>query len=434
MVVLLAVTGCKKETGPLGFGIQPDSDKINVQFNDTASIVAYSTLIDSISSGNTPASLAGSLFDPVFGSSTASFSTSFRLSRTSFSFGENARVDSLVLSLDYARLFGDSTAPVTLRFYELTEKLTADTVYSSKSQVAWSDVLLAEITFVPNTLDSLVVGGDTVAPHLRVNMTSHSQALAEKLVSASDEEMSNNTAFQDFFHGLRVEAVPVTSSGQIIAFNLTSSMSEMSLYYQNDEADSLRYDYLLNSNSVRFGNFSHDYTLGDSRFKAQVLEGDTTLGAEINYIQPLGGVTTRIFFPHITRWADSGPVVVNEARIFLEGYEENPYLDPPLSIVLVRFTEEDLQLVLLEQLEGTDYFGGVYDEENNRYWFRITSYIQELMNGSIEDHGLGVVVNGAAYTASRFVMTGPDPDPSVAPEKRMRLELKYTTLDNGTGP
>lgn len=423
---MLIFNGCKKEVNKLGFGVQPESDKIDVLYNDTSSVVAYSTLLDSISSSNAPTSLAGSLLDPVFGTTTASFSVSFRLSRTSFSFGDNPQMDSLIFTLEYEKLFGDTLSEVTLRFYELTEALQSDTVYYSNSHVEWSEVLLSEISFVPNIRDSVVVDGDTLPPHMRVNMNQLSTALGDKLIGASDDEMSSNSSFQELFKGLRVEAVPVNSSGQIIAFNMLASMSEMRMYYSNDESDSLLYIYSINNNSVRFGNFLHDYSLGDNQFRSQVIEGDTTLGSEVVYVQPMGGVMTKIFFPHISSWYNDGPVAVNEARLFLEGYEEMPYLDPPALLILTRLDEDGNLIPLLEQLEGVGYFGGQYDEENDRYWFRITNYVQQLMSGTIESHGLALIISGAAYTTDRILISGYDP--GLLPEKKMRLELTYTPL------
>jgi hypothetical protein len=63
-----------------------------------------------------------------------------------------------------------------------------------------------------------------------------------------------------FLRGLYVTAEPVNENGSILYFNLPSILSRLTIYYSNDEQDSLRYEYTITSSDARFNKFDHlDY-------------------------------------------------------------------------------------------------------------------------------------------------------------------------------
>ena len=82
----------------------PENSKIKVVWNDTTTVYAYSTVVDSIRSDEFVYNYLGSIVDPVFGSTIAGFYTEFLLSSISGEkdpFGPNPQLDSLVLQLAY---------------------------------------------------------------------------------------------------------------------------------------------------------------------------------------------------------------------------------------------------------------------------------------------------------------------------------------------
>ncbi len=109
----------------------------------------------------------------------------------------------------------------------------------------------------------------------------------------------------------------------------------MTMYYHNATSDSLKFEYVINSSCARFGNFTHDYSLGDPAFKAQVLDKDTSLGKNICYVQALGGVKTFVRFPHIKDYYANGKIAVNEARFFVYANEPDAELDVASTLVMV---------------------------------------------------------------------------------------------------
>lgn len=427
LIIAILLSTCKNEDNDLGLNLQPPGDKLNVKSSDTTTVVAYSQIVDSVKTDETSLSLLGSILDPVFGRSTASFYTQFRLSESAFDFGTTPYPDSLVLTLDYAGLYGDSTSAMTIKVYELADEIFIDSTYYSTRSVGINNTLLAQKTFTPNLSDSVAVMGDTLPPHLRINLTSLTNELALKLLKS--DSMASNTSFLHYFHGLYVTAEPANSGGSILSVNLLSTLSELTVYYHNATGDTLRYVYVINSSCARFGNFTHDYSLGDPAFKAQVLDKDTSLGKSICYVQALGGVKTFVRFPHIKGYYSNGKIAVNEARFFVKAYEPDAELDLASTLVLVKRTADSGYTVTNDQLEGSSYFGGFYDKNLHGYWFRITSTVQELMRSTDPDYGFEIYVSGGAVNAQRVLLSGTSPQLPVAPEDRMKLVITYTRLN-----
>ncbi len=429
LVSALLLTNCKDDNNELGLDLQPPSDKLNVFTGDTTRVIAYSQLVDSVKTDETSLSILGSIVDPVFGRSTAGFYTQLRLSESAYNFGTTPYPDSLVLTLDYEGFYGDSNSALTVKVFELDEPILIDTTYYSHQTLNTKMTLLGEKTFVPAYSDSVKIGDNTFAPHLRIRLSDLTSTLAMKLLSAPDSTMDSNADFLDYFYGLYVTAEDASSGGQIIYFDLLSALSEMQLYYHNSTEDSIQYDYTINSNCGRFGTFNHDYSLGDAAFRAQVIDKDTSLGSNQCYIQALAGVKTFIRFPDIKNYYADGPIAVNEARFFLSCSEEVPLYEAAQQLVMVKRTEEGSYSILDDQLDGAGYFGGYYDDSLHGYWFRITSTIQELMKSDDPDYGFEIYLSGGAVNAERVLLDGTAPQSPALVEDRMRLVVTYTTLN-----
>jgi hypothetical protein len=429
LITALLFTTCKSDYNELGLDIQPPNDKLNVFSTDTTTVLAYSQIFDSVKSDETSVSMLGSILDPVFGSTTASIYTQFRLSESAYDFGTTPIPDSLILSLKYDGFYGDSTAVMTIKVYELAGQIQIDSQYYSSQSIAVTETLLGQKTFSPDFSGKVIVGEDTLDPHFRIDLNSLTSTLAVKLLNAPADSMADNASFLNYFYGLYLTAEPANSGGLIIYYDLLSSLSKMTLYYHNTINDSLEFDYVINSNCARFGNFTHDYSLGDPSFKAQVIDKDTMLGKNICYVQALGGVKTFVRFPYIKNYYSNGNIAVNEARLFLSAYEPDAELDVATTLVLVKRDADSGYSITNDQMEGAGYFGGYYDKSNQGYWFRITSTIQELMRSSDPDYGLEVYVSGGAVNAQRVLLSGTSPQLPIAPEDRMKLIITYTTLN-----
>jgi hypothetical protein len=429
LVLVFLLTDCKDDPNSLGLDVQPPFDKIEVRSFDTTKVVAYSQFVDSVRTDETSVNLLGSLKDPVFGVSTAEIYTQFRLAATSHVFGETDEFDSLILTLDPISIYGDSSSAMTVRVYEISEQIFLDSSYYSDDSKEVYPELLCEKTFIPDLINDVVTPDDTLDPHIRLDLTSLTPSLATKLITCPADSMTTNASFQNYFYGLFVEVEPATSSGSILSIDLMSTLSEMALYYHNDTVDSLSFRYPININSARFGQFTHDYTQGDALFQSQLIDEDTTLGQNLCYIQALSGVKVFVRFPELKEYFGDTTVAINEARFFLNNAEADPPLGIARQLVMVKKKEDGSFDVLDDQLNGLDYYGGIYDEDSQGYWFRITSSIQDLVLSEDPDYGYEIILSGGAINAERVVLNGTLPTEEELIDDRMKLVVTYTAID-----
>ncbi len=425
--VLLLFSQCSKPTGQIGAIIQPEDSKLKLFYTDTSSVYAYSLPQDSIRSDHLVTNMVGSINDPVFGATNAGFYIQFLLSVPNHDFGENPTLDSLVLQLTYNGLdYGDTNTMQTLHVYEMNDSISNDSLYYSNKVVSVFSTDYADFSFVPNPVDSIVVDGDTIAPALRFSLSDRSTVLGEKLLSLSADDMADNETFLRFFNGLYIVAEPVYSNGSLISFDLTSITTNLTIYYGNNDQDSLRYKYSTTSAAARINRFTHNFLSGDHLFKQQVINGDTALGKERFYVQGAGGVKGFIKISDMKSWRNMGVIAINEAKLVLSGAEEKPFNGAPPKLLLYEIREDGSNQFLPDHEIGEDYFGGTYIASSNSYEFRITQYVQSFIDDTTKNnYGLSLYVSKPWYYPNRFIFNGND---TTFKERRLKLNILYTNL------
>jgi hypothetical protein len=333
----------------------------------------------------------------------------------------------------YAGHYGDTSTLQTMRVYEMNEQIFLDSTYYSTRQMGYEPTDLAGYQYWPHPKRPFAFLGDTLASMIRVNLSDITADLGNKILNAPTESLENNDKFVEYVKGLFITVDPVSSGGGISYLDLPSNLSRVTLYYKNDENDSLRYELFIAANTARFNRFEHfNYDDADMAFKNQVIEGDTMLGSNRLYLQSMGGVKTYIRFPHLKKFAQQAGknIAINEARLIFTGSEQELLLPAPPQLVLVEATNNTGSYkIMQDQLEGDAYFGGSYKSSRNEYSFRISRYVQKLIKDeSHEDFGLWTLVVGASARADRWVFNGTQPH-ATDTIPAFRLQLIYSTID-----
>jgi hypothetical protein len=434
VILVLIVAACNKKPEQIGAGLQPDQDRIQVLHADTIAINAYSVLEDSIRTDEPSQILLGSMFDPDLGKTVASFYTQLRLSSNSPDFGTNPVLDSLVLQLAYSGYYGDTSTRQTIRVQELVHDIYLDSNYFSNQHIVRDPFDYANKQFYPRPTAPFPSNGDTLQAMIRVRLSDQSPDLGNKILNAPAEFLVSSDMFAEYMKGIYVTVDPVNDGGAISYFDLPSNLSRATVYYQNDSEDSLRYELMISANTPRFNHFEHfNYADASSEFKAQLLEGDTSLGQEKLYLQAMGGLRVYIGFPNLKRLVQTTgkKMIINEARLIFSGYDDEPEFSPPAKLALVKSTGEDQNYVVLQdQLDGESYFDGNYKASVNEYHFRITRYVQNLidLDAEEEDFGLYALIIGASSKADRWISNGTNPMQQTD-QKPFRLQIIYSVLD-----
>ncbi len=402
--------------------VELPGDKLGVGFVDTTTIFTYSQLVDSFATSELASNMLGSYYDDVFGTTTTGFYTQIRMASNDLEFGNNVVCDSVVLTLEYAYIFGDDTlTPQTIKVYEMDEDFYQDSTYYSNRSFAVKTPEIGNVSYRFNMRDSMYEGDNKVHAHIRLPLDN---AFGEKILAKSGQpELSDNESFLKFIKGLYVVAEKKNSGGVIVGINLLSSFSRLAIFYHNDE-DTLISNFVINENTARVQNYDHDnYQNASAAFVSQVINKDSALGQQNVYLQSMAGVKTFLRFPHLMEYVKDGPVALNKAELILN--EDVLFEDtegPPTEIVLVKQTVDGLLQFPIDEKEGAYFYGGTYDKDKKMYYFTITRHLQSILNGDEEDYGMYLLIKGSGVTPRRVVFGGPKAT------NGMRLRLYYTEV------
>lgn len=435
LLIVFIIASCKKDPYELGLDLLPPSDTLYVDLFDTASIQAFSVLEDSIRTDELKTLMLGSIMDPVFGKTTASFYSQFLLSSEEADFGINPQLDSLVLILYYESTYGDTNTLQQIRVFELSDDLIMDSSYYSNQSLNTYGLELANITYMPRPHDSVLVYGVPVSPHLRINLSNKTNYLGNKILYAPDNVISSTTEFLKFMKGLYVEAMPVSSRGALVDFTPSGGLSRLILYFHSeDKGDSLQFSMPIDDPAARFNSFNHyGYFDASPEFKQQLLYNDTTLGLNRLYLQALGGVKIKIKFPFIRTLPDSlGPIAINSAVLTFKNPETDTIWRPPPQLTMYKVDSAGKLGGIIDELEGVNYFGGIYDKDARSYWFRLTRHIQRmLISDTLDNYELYIFASNPlsrSLQANRVTLNGTNPFFSPSPGDNLKLRITYTKL------
>ena len=432
LIILINLGSCKKEPYSIGLSLLPPTDTLSVKTTDTVSIVAYSVLQDSIRTDETKTNILGSFVDPVFGKTTASFCTQLRLSSEGVDFGVNPVLDSVVLMLRYSSIYGNADALQNVRVYELNEDIVVDTAYYSNHKIQYYNTLLADYTFKPNLKDSVSIYGTKVLPHLRINLSKQTNYFGNKILYAPNDILLKNTKFVDFIKGLYIQSSPVNVDGSLISFSMSSELTKMVVYFHSQDTtgnirDSLHYDLVINTLCPRFNTFDHNqYSDAVPEFKNQVLNHDTTLGKNSLYIQGLAGVKIKLHFPYINNF--NSKLALNTAELVLKNFQTDTTLAPPAQLTLIQEDSAGKMHTIIDEAEGSSYFGGNYVSGDRSYHFRITRHLQQVIQGKIKNNNLFILVSNPTSNVllpQRMIGIGTKPDMPDLNTARFQLQLVY---------
>jgi len=411
-VLVNILVACNSEQNDLGLGILPDEDLINIRnISVSDKIASYTFTENGITSNKGGTNLLGTLNDPVFGKTTANYAAQFRL--TSFpDFGTNPVVDSVRLYLYYRNIYGDTITTQHVKVYEMETYLDPDAEYTQdidlKSMA--SDIPLAEFDYTPKVeLDSAIQ--DTNFQLLTIPLDNE---LGEKLIGADSLDMINNDVFLQYFKGLLLESADVSGEGSLVTLYTapigTFRGAALLVYYNNDEntilleadedPDTLWQPYEITQYSLRVSQFKHDYT--DAPFLGGLDQEEEE--SDLVYVQPTGGLKSRITINGLESWKDSTNMGINKAEIIfhVDTTESDIHNYPPPNQLMFTFEAPDG-----EEYRPIDFFfnplfyGGVLDTSDYTYTFNITQHVQRIIDVTDPDDDDFVGNQGFFLTTGR---------------------------------
>lgn len=431
VIVCLLAISCKKEIGTIGWNVQPNDELLNTTFFDTATLEAYSTLHnDSIATNAVMYNMLGYINDPIFGLTQAGFYAQGRLQSFNANFGEGAEADSLILSLAYTLPYGDTLNPFQIRVYELNEDLVYGQTYYANTQLKYnSEDLIDGNGWIYPTPS---VRNDTSSSFPVLHIPLKKSFANNKFISKSGGvEYQSMSSFLNYFKGLYVVAEAKQNDGSIVSINLTNNSSSLTMYYHNHESTNKQFRLVFSDSSVRVGYINHnDYKEAETALQEQ-LQGNYTSVNEKLYLQTGIGIKTLISFPYLKQQFEGKKIIVHRAELVVTRCDESDTTKHkfPTSLFINYYDTSKGYLVTVPDYSiGANYFDGKYNKSKGEYRIRITKHLQYLIDGTSSANAINLIIGAAATNMSRTTFYGLNP--SLHPEKRLRLEMYYSEIQN----
>ncbi len=411
------ICGCQKGDQSLGINILPGVKLLETRYDKENGTIKTSILTDTKIRVDRPAyDLLGSFNDPIFGRTDAAFAVQFRLPYHP-DYPADATLDSIVLNMTYKKIYGDTISYQTIKVYELTSALEYNAKYLSSFNLKniSSPELLGTRRFIPRfRTDTLSPPQDTTLQNIRIRL---SNSFGNKLLAIDSLNMISNDLFVNIFKGLYIEPTSVSRRGTLVSINTTSPA--IVLYYHDAAKDTLGFAYYVTANSANVSGFTHDYTssrIGTNLDKANNLDS-------LFYIQPTGGLKSKIEVPSLSTWKDSGNYTINKATLtfhvdtILSDSRRYP-MQSRLYLKILSDTGEET-FPADSQLSSL-YYGGFYDGITATYSFNITQHLQQLIQGTVQNTGFYLVPSDRNSTGQRVVLKG------LGSTKPVELNISYT--------
>ncbi len=413
---LVVITGALlfvscNDSSNLGLGIIPGTGDYTLGQIDSFYGISNTYKEDTVRTVNAQLQLLGNIWDPIFGETKAGFTSQVDLPTQNVNFGSNLSLDSLVLVLRLNNYYGDTTTKLRFKVFELNETLYKDTSYTQFYKPNLLPTPLADVVLTINPKDSVWVSelGNVsqdslrkLPPQIRIKLNSQ---LGQRILSASGTtSLATNADFKGFFKGLYVEATQLNAQdrGCLYTVHMNSEYSGMHFYYHSDTVRK-KYTFPTSLTSIKVNQFDHNYT--NSRVGTALGQANNPNGEM--YIQGLAGVKSTLHFPWLDSIIGTKKYIINKAEIVFNiapGTGIEPF---PAANSLLLLTQDSLgkSKPIIDQIEP--WYDGVLNKTTNKYKFKITRHLQEMINGTIKDTKFVLITNGSLIAAHRTILSSP---------------------------
>ena len=398
----VVVFGCQKGDQTLGINMLPGIKVLDTRYDQEKASISTSIFTDTKIRVDRPAfNLLGSFNDPVFGRTDASFAAQYRIPQYHPDHKASALIDSIVLKMTYKKIYGDTISSQTLKVYELADGLNYDAKYLSSFNIKnlASSELIGTGNFIPKfRTDSLQT--DTVQQMISFRL---SPSFGNRLLRIDSLDMTSNDKFLNVFKGLYISASPLSRRGTLVSIDASAIV----LYYHDPVLmrDTIQFVYTVTDNSAKVSSFVHDYTL--ARFNSN-LNMENNLDTLI-YIQPTGGIKSKIVVPSLSSWKDSVNYTINKATITFHVdtiMSDSRRYSIPNRLYLKVIDDAGEEVFPADSQLSSSYYGGFYDATTATYSFNVTQHLQQLLSGTINNNGFYLVPSDRSSTAQRVVLKG----------------------------
>jgi hypothetical protein len=377
LLLVIAITSCEEKPTIIGSGLLPGTDFVNTKSTDTIKVAAYNRYTDSILTNMRTYSYLGRIYDPYFGDTKTDFVSQLRLLKK-WPGGGAFTVDSAKLFFSIVGAKGklDSTTIHQIQLFEITETLNSAVKYfSNRDPNALGEIGIFSLPPIPkDTTQSFQI-------RLPVAFGSHIMRDTTKLT-----QDDNANDFRSYFKGIYFTMLETTTP-LLVAMEFASSDFFIRVYYHNAGPSNLFYDFVINTNSVRYNRYNHNFSTADPAKK--ITHINDGVKDSMIYLQAFNGVFPQLRMPGLTNIKNTvSRVSVNKARltftVFLDSVNYNTKNVPPQ--ILMKYTKADtIKYIVPDYQVSPSFYDGTFNATTKTYSFNLASFVQEYFEGRITD-------------------------------------------------
>ena len=371
-----------------------DGDRIDFEVTEDFEISSKVVKTDSILTfegfDRLGAHRVGYYSHPFFGSLRAEFALQIVPQIPVVDTSETITIDSVVLALHYnsAAFYGDTTVPMSIDVYRLSEFYEPRNPYYTNHTFNYDPAPVGQLTNFtpkPNTRLTRITqnedGSDTtqLVPQLRIPINND---IGLELLGLDSISIQSDSTFLTQFNGFYLSTIG--QEGSLMGFYPDNPRTQLIVYYTGDGEEKIR-RYVPETQFLTAQVYNHSYESSGVEDLIDA-EQDQTL-----IFQGLGGLASRITIEGIEDLQGS---LINQARlrIYLNDLDEPTIGNEQTIPRLLMFKENEdgslspIEDVRIEQGSSTTInFGGFLEEKAigndtlSVYEMNITSHLQEVI-------------------------------------------------------
>lgn len=387
--LLLLAASCEEDPTHIGRKLLPSGDFVSIASADSFAVKSWTMYRDTVRSDNPSLSYLGQLFDPYFGTTTASFATQVRLGyKWNYSY---FKVDSVRLYLRFLSVSGSVDEPHFLKLSRIDEQLYDSLTYYSNKSVpltGYSEIIPLP-ALKPDSINDITLVIDTLFAK---------EILAQPSWLFYDTLTRKQADFRSYFKGLLFE-LESPSEPLMVSMSLKNSQygivcDQIGCYYNlfiiymhNEVDEPISYTIKLDTKNQNASFNRYIHNVNDGLPDKRILHvNDTTILDSLSYAQIMNGVYTKLRIPGleaIKNNPDLNGIAVNKARLVIPYVTDgNIYTNKsiPSQLLLSYYDKNGIrQFVPDYNPYNTAFFGGKPDTSKYVYNLNIATYVQNYL-------------------------------------------------------
>jgi hypothetical protein len=417
---LFFVFACKRPDESLGENLQPIDDKLLAAVTDSFQLEMSTERVDSLRTDLFANILVGNYIDEQFGAVKCRGVMQFAPDLTADTLPANREVFAVELKLAYQPEAYGNNAPMYFQVQQLSQPIYLDSAYYNHDlpqRNLQNLILSGQETHLTRSEYSSALSSGSIE-YLTLNL----QPSLGQYMLANSEELEDFDSFAQYFNGLVISSN--TMDGRVVSFS--TIYSSMTVYYRYPGEDRMNigtYTFKYTSSCEAYSVVEHQYYGSplQSLNAANPIEGNSSA-----YLQGGGGTRVRVDLNDVLWLRQNPDVVINNAELVVpyDAYSKYALLD---SVNVVYEKSDGLFSLTADVFR---YPGGNFDKRTGYYRFNITSHVQSILLGEIDETELIMVagprVSGLYNSMGVRRATLRGPEHSVDPSMNTRLVITYS--------